>query len=443
MAILTVTLIVYKLANSLFGVDLRLRSLLLCAACAMFISLVLPKIVVGFAGLPGTLAFLAFFAIIFAYFIAKYEDVPSVKETESACCLAVSHAQSDIVEQTEVTGSLPNECINDNQQGAITEKGNEYYSNTEPVVFLSEETLLASNTRSLVQFTVLQNDSNDSSEGLIPVTCDQTIVAKESLVEELLVEESLVEESLVEELPVEELPVEELPVEELPVEELPVEELPVEESPVEELPIEESSVEELPIEKSPVGESLVEKLPVGDRIGQEEYEEYIEEVSQLTSEQAGVTVQEAENSITLDDEKVLEEIDHPASEQLDNLLDFAFLNKERHNEEVALLAFKQALALYPNGEAAPFLVVEVGNLLKNKGNYDEAIKVFSDGRSLCQSREDEMMEQEFISTIAYLRIIKNILLQHRLGCIKFLEIPQHILKEIDEEFREWRNVANI
>jgi tetratricopeptide (TPR) repeat protein len=202
-------------------------------------------------------------------------------------------------------------------------------------------------------------------------------------------------------------------------------------------------VEELPIEKSPVGESLVEKLPVGDRIGQEEYEEYIEEVSQLTSEQAGVTVQEAENSITLDDEKVLEEIDHPASEQLDNLLDFAFLNKERHNEEVALLAFKQALALYPNGEAAPFLVVEVGNLLKNKGNYDEAIKVFSDGRSLCQSRADEMMEQEFISTIAYLRIIKNILLQHRLGCIKFLEIPQHILKEIDEEFREWRNVANI
>ncbi|MBP2663267.1 MAG: hypothetical protein H6Q71_1215, partial [Firmicutes bacterium] len=48
-AIFIATLIVYKVANNLFGLGLRLKPLLLCAVCAMFISLVLPKIVVGFA----------------------------------------------------------------------------------------------------------------------------------------------------------------------------------------------------------------------------------------------------------------------------------------------------------------------------------------------------------------------------------------------------------
>ena len=91
-AIFIATLIVYKLANNLFGLGLRLKPLLLCAVCAMFISLVLPKIVVGFAGLPGTLAVLAIFSVVFAYFVARYDDEPLQQqetegEAETACCL--------------------------------------------------------------------------------------------------------------------------------------------------------------------------------------------------------------------------------------------------------------------------------------------------------------------------------------------------------------------
>ncbi len=131
------------------------------------------------------------------------------------------------------------------------------------------------------------------------------------------------------------------------------------------------------------------------------------------------------------------------SESLDDLIDLAFMSKENQDYNNAFKTFKKALALYPNSEAAPFLVVEIGNILKKMGNYDEAIKVFSDGRNLSKTKQDEMMEQEFISTIAYLRITKNILLQNRLGSIPFLEIPPQILDQIEEEFREWRSVGNI
>lgn len=131
------------------------------------------------------------------------------------------------------------------------------------------------------------------------------------------------------------------------------------------------------------------------------------------------------------------------SEELDDLLEFAFISKESHDYTAAFNAFNRALTLYPASEAAPFLTVEIGNILKNRGAYDDAIKVFLDGRNLSQTRQDKMMEQEFISTIAYLRITKNVLVQNRLGDIPFCEIPPHILDQIDEEFREWRNVGNI
>lgn len=126
---------------------------------------------------------------------------------------------------------------------------------------------------------------------------------------------------------------------------------------------------------------------------------------------------------------------------LDNLLDIAFEQKEEKNAAGALLVFRRALQLYPDSDAAPFLVMEIGTLLKNLGAYDEAIQVFADGRNTTALKQDATLDQEFISTIAYLRIIKNILLDHRLGLMPFAAIPDPIMKEIEAEFREWRNLA--
>ncbi len=132
---------------------------------------------------------------------------------------------------------------------------------------------------------------------------------------------------------------------------------------------------------------------------------------------------------------------HPASDSLDDLMDFAFTQKEAGHHQQALDAFRRALRLYRFSEAAPFLAIEIANLLKNRGSYDEAIAVLSDSRSLLALLENETLDQEFVVTIAYLRIVKNTLLHKRLGYLPFSRIPADISSEIDAEFREWRNLA--
>ena len=128
-------------------------------------------------------------------------------------------------------------------------------------------------------------------------------------------------------------------------------------------------------------------------------------------------------------------------ENLDDLLESAFAHKESLDLTLAHKYFREALKRYPDSEAAPFIVVEIANILKNKGAYDEAIKVFTDGRNLPSLQSDSLLAQEFTETIAYLRIIRNTLLERRLGFIPFNKIPVDVCKDIDTEFREWRNLA--
>ncbi|WP_165865904.1 hypothetical protein [Lucifera butyrica] len=134
-------------------------------------------------------------------------------------------------------------------------------------------------------------------------------------------------------------------------------------------------------------------------------------------------------------------IEEAGLNSLDDLLAYAFTQKEQHNDLQALAAFQKALQLHKSDEVAPYLVMEIANILKNKGAYDEAITVLSDGRNLPGSKNADSIETEFVNTIAYLRIIKNTLLQHRLGLIPYQDIPPAIFKEIDEEFHEWRNLT--
>lgn len=490
-AILAATLIVYKLANNIFGLGLRLRPLLLCAVCSMFISLVLPKIVVGFAGLPGTLAVLAIFAVVFAYFVAKCEDEPSPQgievETAATCSLA---AASEGIVQTDIADNLLQEFDTDDEASdAIPATDLQAVSNVatdEPhqefdTLFASE--LTASDLLQQEDCFLGSNASGQllpESEAGLPETDDVILpTINQADLEEQTVNESFadqVDNQVNTEAALSDAAWEEEVTEPVAVLEEPVTEeegsvsasAVIEaaenfvEAPAEEVTELTPALEQpLTPEENLLAEELPAELP-GVIAQTEELEELSEttatEVWQpISDEITGQDEPEQESFLEMPEPSFMQEADsltmdynHPAgaaiqfeSEALDDLLDFAFISKESQDYTAAFNAFNRALTLYPDSEAAPFLTVEIGNILKNKGAYDEAIKVFLDGRNLSQTRQDEMMEQEFISTIAYLRITKNVLVQNRLGNIPFCEIPPHILDQIDEEFREWRNVGNI
>jgi len=127
--------------------------------------------------------------------------------------------------------------------------------------------------------------------------------------------------------------------------------------------------------------------------------------------------------------------------ELDKLVDQAFSLKEQGQINRAIGLFRKALALYPCSDAAPYIAIELGGLLKQKGSYDEAIEVFVNARKMPQLPPDSTLAQEFIDTIAYLRIVRNVLLAHGLGFVPFNDIPTHLKQEIENEFQEWRKLG--
>ena len=315
-AIVITTLFVHQLANRILGIRLGIKPLALCGICSLFLSLVLPRIIVGFAGLAGTIGVLAVFAIIFAYFVAYYEDAQTDEPAPQA-----APSFSTLVEDIGFTPGKPD---------------------------------------------------------AIPLPFATQLVTEEPIaIEEPVAEEPVAIEELVTEEPV--------------------------------------AVEE------PVAE---------ESVAAQELDIYRENYHNVT-EVAGTMTQRMSNPF----EPIL-----PVAQDLDSLLDYAFLHKENKAYEEALAAFRYILQLFPEDAAAPFVLIEIGNILKQLGAYDDAIQVFVDGRANVAVHADYQFEQEFINTIAYLRIIKNALIHHRLGLIPYHKIPANILDEINAEFREWRNL---
>ncbi|CQR74373.1 hypothetical protein SOV_24980 [Sporomusa ovata DSM 2662] len=455
-AIFIATLIVYKVANNLFRLGLRIKPLLLCAVCAMFISLVLPKIVVGFAGLPGTLAVLAIFSVVFAYFVARCDNEPSSQqkfdtEAESACC------QAEPLIQPEITAKMmTQEEPNQDDSLAVTSVIDIEADVAEPVSKGSTVESIGLSEDLIVEQSLRDRHENEEDAEVLPqsfeVTAGEEVVVPDDGAlspEQLSLQEAAKSESDSQVV----VPVIESDFNELdePVitgsipENIDLsEELIVEQQPLMDNHENGEDAEVSPqISDVTVGENV--SMPADGALSPEQL--FLQEAAKSKSDSQVVAVSESDfdleetNSIMESNKPV--DLSQLESEKLDDLLDFAFLNKESQNYEIAFNAFYKALKLYPNSEAAPFLVVEIGNILKNKGDYDGAIKVFGDGRNLSQTKQDEMMEQEFICTIAYLRIIKNVLLQNSLANIPFFKIPPQIVKQIDEEFREWRSVGNI
>lgn len=183
-------------------------------------------------------------------------------------------------------------------------------------------------------------------------------------------------------------------------------------------------------------------------------DEIVEDFS--TCEEDSIPISKAEmmpdnKVLVLDNDKntTFEEVEKsqselgPASDSLDDLLECAFSYKERGYDACALATFKYAFKLHRDKEIAPFLVIEMANLLKKEGSYDDAIAVLTESRNLSAIRENRGLDQDFINTIAYLRIIKNTLAEHHLPYLPIGEIPKEILKRIDDEFREWRSFSNV
>ncbi|MDR3349706.1 MAG: hypothetical protein LBO03_08980 [Acidaminococcales bacterium] len=126
----------------------------------------------------------------------------------------------------------------------------------------------------------------------------------------------------------------------------------------------------------------------------------------------------------------------PKSDSFDDLLDFAFTQKEQGNWAKALHSLQMAYAMYPMNDFALLIIVETANIYKQMGNYDMAIAELQKG---IEKTTVANMRHDFILNIGYLRIIKNILKTHNIALLPYNQIPDKVKEDIEKEYLDWKN----
>jgi colicin import membrane protein len=127
---------------------------------------------------------------------------------------------------------------------------------------------------------------------------------------------------------------------------------------------------------------------------------------------------------------------------LDAILDYAFSQNERHNHSNAIFAYRRALERYHSDPYAPFITIELANIYKDLGAYDEAIHSYEDAFALPALTADHAMQAEFKKTIVYLDITKTVLIRHHALKTPFDDIPAAILQEVEMAFQKYCTKAH-
>jgi len=128
---------------------------------------------------------------------------------------------------------------------------------------------------------------------------------------------------------------------------------------------------------------------------------------------------------------------------LDDILDYAFNQKNRHNYSNAIFAYKRALVRYQNDAYAPFIIIELGNIYKENGAYEEAIHTYAHAFSLPAVKGNDAVRGEFTKNLAYLRVVEYILSQHNAPKTPFNKIPAEYLQEIEAAFQSRRKQKSV
>ena len=95
-------------------------------------------------------------------------------------------------------------------------------------------------------------------------------------------------------------------------------------------------------------------------------EEELTELAVEATEESAAPADEAPAEEWLGDTATIEQ---PASESLEDLLEFAFAQRDKRHVDAALDAFRIITRLHANGAAVPMIVAEIVSTRQNQGDY--------------------------------------------------------------------------
>lgn len=139
-----------------------------------------------------------------------------------------------------------------------------------------------------------------------------------------------------------------------------------------------------------------------------------------------------EGGLTDDELKIVEE--HLNS--LDDILEFAYSQKNANNFKLAIFAYQKALERYRSDNYAPFIAIDLSSLYKEQAAYTKAIKVCEDALTLPAVVRSASARNDFSHDLAYLRTVQAVLSRHRVLSTPFSKIPHRLIAEIDADFKK-------
>ncbi|MBE6104960.1 MAG: hypothetical protein E7196_01210 [Anaerovibrio lipolyticus] len=198
--------------------------------------------------------------------------------------------------------------------------------------------------------------------------------------------------------------------------------------------------EEIP-EPEPVIEAVAEEIAPEETEDEAVIEEEAPEAEAETEpEEASEPEPEEENP---EPEPVIEAEPEPSVEEkladtatLDDVLDYAFELKGSSDWSSALKAYNYALEQYHDDAYAPFLVLEIVNIHKDHGRYDEAIQCFYDALEIPAVADSPDMLAEFEDSMIYLEATKEVLISENQPDTPFFDIPKDYMSKIESIYNE-------
>ena len=206
------------------------------------------------------------------------------------------------------------------------------------------------------------------------------------------------------------------------------------EAEIEAEPVSEDTEETAETEVEPVSEDT-------EAVAETEAEpvsEDTEAVAEAEAEEEQISESEPEDVIEPESENVAApvidtEVDEKLTgmDNLDDMLDYAFELKDTAHWTKALQAYEYVLDKYPDDTCAPMLVIEISNMQKDNGHYQEAIESFKKALSIPTVAENPDMVTEFEDSILYLETVYSVIQEENLGEIPFYDIPQEYMSKIE------------
>ena len=180
-------------------------------------------------------------------------------------------------------------------------------------------------------------------------------------------------------------------------------------------------ITEEPVIETEVSNEVVEE-PV---IETEASNELVEEPVIETDDIADIN----ENYVLLSDNDVF------TTDDMDELVDLATEYKDSSPDK-AFKALQKALFNNQENDYAPFIIIEMTNILKAQGLYAEAIEIYQQALMLNIIKTDSYLLKQFSNTITYLSILKTTLTSYNLPKLPFKEISPEILAIVEKDFAE-------